>query len=190
MIFLELFLSFLKIGFTSFGGMSMVPLILEEMQIHQWMSAEDMSNLIAIAEMTPGPLGINCATFAGERAAGVMGGIVAVLGVLMPAFTLTVAVAVFFQKFRENALMEKILRVVKPLCISMILVTILELAAENYALGGNLDWPACLIGLLMTGLIIKKKWPVPKVIAVSAVLGIVCYSLLPEAVKIIGYRFL
>lgn len=190
MIFLELFLSFLKIGFTSFGGMSMVPLILDEMQRHKWMNAEDMSNLIAIAEMTPGPLGINCATFAGERAAGVMGGIAAVLGVLMPAFTLTVAVAVFFQKFRQNVLMEKILKVVKPLCISMILATILELAVENYVSGGNIDWTACLIGLLMAGLILKKKWSVPKVIAASAVLGAVCYSLLPEAMKIIEYRFL
>ena len=48
----------MKIGFTSFGGMSMVPLILEEMSSHGWMTAEDLANLVAIAEMTPGPLGI------------------------------------------------------------------------------------------------------------------------------------
>ena len=63
MIYIQLFLSFMKIGFTSFGGMSMIPLILEEMTSHGWMTAEDLSNLVAIAEMTPGPLGINCATF-------------------------------------------------------------------------------------------------------------------------------
>lgn len=50
----ELFIAFVKIGFTSFGGMSMVPLILEEMRAHQWMSTEDLTNVIAIAEMTPG----------------------------------------------------------------------------------------------------------------------------------------
>lgn len=49
----ELFIAFVKIGFTSFGGMSMVPLILEEMRAHQWMSTEDLTNVIAIAEMTP-----------------------------------------------------------------------------------------------------------------------------------------
>lgn len=80
MVLLELYLSFLKIGFTSFGGMSMVPLILEEMEGHGWMTAEDLANLIGIAEMTPGPLGLNCATFAGVQTAGVAGGLAAVRG--------------------------------------------------------------------------------------------------------------
>ena len=81
MIYVRLFLSFMKIGFTSFGGMSMIPLILEEMQKNHWMTTEDMSNLVAIAEMTPGPLGLNCATFAGEHAAGIFGGITVDAGV-------------------------------------------------------------------------------------------------------------
>lgn len=84
MIFIRLFITFMKIGFTSFGGMSMVPVIMQQMKSNQWMSAEDLTNLIAIAEMTPGPLGINCATFAGMQTAGVLGGIAAVMGVLMP----------------------------------------------------------------------------------------------------------
>ncbi|MDE6292351.1 MAG: chromate transporter, partial [Bacilli bacterium] len=74
---MKLFLSFLRIGFTSFGGVSMIPLIFGEMEVHHWMSADDFSSLIGIAEMTPGPLGINCATFAGTKAAGFWGGIVA-----------------------------------------------------------------------------------------------------------------
>ena len=62
MIYLRLFTAFMKIGFTSFGGMSMIPVIMQEMKVNQWMRAEDLTNLIAIAEMTPGPLGINCAS--------------------------------------------------------------------------------------------------------------------------------
>ena len=73
---------------------------MQEMKVNQWMTAEDLTNLIAIAEMTPGPLGINCATFAGMQTAGVLGGIAAVMGVLMPAYTLTLGVAVCFAKFR------------------------------------------------------------------------------------------
>ena len=79
MIYLRLFTAFMKIGFTSFGGMSMIPVIMQEMKVNQWMTAEDLTNLIAIAEMTPGPLGINCATFAGMQTAGVLGGIAAVM---------------------------------------------------------------------------------------------------------------
>ena len=60
MIYLELVLSFLMIGFTSFGGMSMVPLINDQMLSHGWMTASEVADIVAIAEMTPGPLGINC----------------------------------------------------------------------------------------------------------------------------------
>lgn len=80
MILLQLLWSFTKIGFTSFGGLSMIPLISSEMQVHQWMTAEEVSDIVAIAEMTPGPLGLNCATFAGMRTAGLPGAIAANLG--------------------------------------------------------------------------------------------------------------
>ena len=63
---LQLFWSFCKIGFTSFGGMSMVPLINDEMVGHGWMTVTEVSDIVAIAEMTPGPIGLNCATFAGR----------------------------------------------------------------------------------------------------------------------------
>ena len=69
MIYLQLFWSFVKIGFTSFGGLSMVPLIRDEMLSHGWMTIDEVTDIVAIAEMTPGPLGYNSATFAGIRTA-------------------------------------------------------------------------------------------------------------------------
>lgn len=178
MVYLELFLSFMKIGFTSFGGMSMIPLILEEMQVHHWMTAEDLTNLVAIAEMTPGPLGINCATFAGMQTAGVPGGIIAVAGVLMPAFTLTLIAAVFFTKFRKSVLMKKIMSFVKPICIAMILSVIITLSRENYLTGEKLNMIGIGIGLVMCYLIQKRKWSVPKVIGCSAALGVILYGVI------------
>ena len=59
MVLIDLFISFLKIGFTSFGGLSMIPLITSEMTEHSWMTASEVSDIVAIAEMTPGPLGLN-----------------------------------------------------------------------------------------------------------------------------------
>ena len=102
MIFLELFLSFLKVGFSSFGGLSMVPVINAEMLSHGWMTQEQVIDIIAIAEMTPGPMDMNCATFAGMRVAGVPGALMANLGVLAPTLTLTLAVAVCFERFRKS----------------------------------------------------------------------------------------
>lgn len=178
MVYLELFLSFVRIGFTSFGGMSMIPLILEEMQTHGWMTAEDMTNLVAIAEMTPGPLGINSATFAGTQAAGVLGGLAAVLGVLMPAFTLTLAGAVCFEKFRKSAIMQAIMEWIKPICIAMILQVILTLSLENYTAEGQIQPGAVAIGLVVLYLLQKKKWSIPRVITGAAVMGIICYGIL------------
>lgn len=179
MVYLELFLSFVKIGFTSFGGMSMVPLIMEEMTKHNWMLPEDLANIVGIAEMTPGPLGINCATFAGMRTAGVMGGIAAVGGVLVPAFTLTLLVAVFFNKFRENEIMEEIMRMVKPVCIAIIIDVMIELSMENYFEGSSIDGKAIGIGAVMFYLILKRKWSVPKVITSAAAAGILLYAVFP-----------
>lgn len=178
MIYLRLFTAFMKIGFTSFGGMSMIPVIMQEMKVNQWMTAEDLTNLIAIAEMTPGPLGINCATFAGMQTAGVLGVIAAVMGVLMPAYTLTLGVAVCFAKFRGNDIMSCMLNVIKPICIAMILAVILDLMQENYFPDERIDWFGCGIGVVMFYLILKKNWSVPKVIILAAVFGIVGYGVL------------
>ena len=98
MVLLELFWSFCKIGFTSFGGMSMVPLVNHEMLTHQWMTAHEVSDIVAIAEMTPGPLGLNCAVFAGTRVAGLLGALCATLGVLSPTLLVGSVAAVMFEK--------------------------------------------------------------------------------------------
>ena len=184
MIFLQLYLSFLKIGFTSFGGLSMIPLILEEMQSHNWMSTQDLTNLIAIAEMTPGPLGINCATFAGTKAAGLFGGLAAVAGVLTPAFTLTIVVAACFRHFRSSPVMGGIMKVVKPICIAMILDVIVTLSAEHYLPEGGVN----LWGLVIAGvsfyLLRRRKWSVPRVIVNAAVMGVALYGVLPTVMNI------
>ncbi len=179
MVYFELFFSFMKIGFTSFGGMSMIPLILEEMQRHQWMSAQELTDLVAIAEMTPGPLGVNCATFAGTQAAGIPGGIIAVMGVLTPAYTLTLLAAVCFKKLRKSEVMEHVMGFVKPICIGMVFGVIITLGKETYLADGSADLVGTGIGAVMFFLLMKRKWTVPKAIAASAACGILLYGLGP-----------
>lgn len=177
MVYIELFFSFMKIGFTSFGGMSMIPLILEEMQKHQWMNAKELADLVAIAEMTPGPLGINCATFAGTQAAGIPGGLAAVLGVLTPAYTLTLLAAIFFKKVRESEVMEDVMGFVKPICIGMVFGVIMTLGEETYMAEGRANLRGIGIGAVMFFLLMKRKWSVPKVIIASAVCGVIAYGM-------------
>lgn len=175
---LQLFWSFTIIGFTSFGGMSMIPLITDEMLTHGWMTAAEVSDIVAIAEMTPGPLGLNCATFAGIRTAGLAGAIAANLGVLAPTFTLTLVVALFFEKFKESDIMRKILVGVRPACIGLVAALIISLSMTNYTVESAISPVAIGIGVLDMVLLVKFKWSIPKVIVVSAVIGLVCFGLL------------
>ena len=179
MIYLELFLSFLMIGFTSFGGMTMIPLINDQMLSHGWMTASEVADIVAIAEMTPGPLGLNCATFAGARTAGMAGAIAASLGVLAPSLTVTMLAAMFLKKFKENRLMEEALFGIRPVCIGMIFSVIIQQSVNNYAgaLFGFLSWPALVTGLISLLVLLRYKWSVPKTIVLAGVLGVALCSL-------------
>lgn len=171
MVLLELFWSFLKIGFTSFGGLSMIPLISGEMEAHGWMSAAQVSDIVAIAEMTPGPMGLNCATFAGIKTAGIAGAVVANLGVLMPTFTICFLAAACFERFKNGRRMGQIMVGVRPMCIGLILGVMVSLAVTNYYVGHVINLAAVGIGLLDLLLLMKYKLSIPKVILISAVLG-------------------
>lgn len=174
MVLLSLFWSFVKIGFTSFGGLSMIPLITGEMLSHQWMTPYEVTDIIAIAEMTPGPLGLNCATFAGIKAAGLLGALAANVGVLSPTFLLTALVASFFNRFKESRGMSRMLTGVRPACIGMIIGVTVQLGMANYG-GGKSLIPSAAIALLDAALLIKWKVSVPKVICLSAVLGLIFF---------------
>ena len=174
MICLELFLSFLLIGFTSFGGMSMVPLINDQMLSHGWMTSSEVADIVAIAEMTPGPLGINCATFAGARTAGIAGALAASLGVLVPTLTLGMLAAMFLKRFKESRIMGSALYGIRPVCIGMIFAVMVQQSMTNYAgaLFGLISWPALATGLACLLVLLRFKWSVPKTIALAAAMGL------------------
>lgn len=178
MVYLELFWSFLKIGFTSFGGLSMIPLISAEVLGHGWMTASQVTDIVAIAEMTPGPLGLNCATFAGMQAAGIPGAIAANLGVMTPALTLTMVAAVFFQKFQDAPLMKKLLLGIRPACLGMIIGMLVSMTLSNYFPESRPNLMALAIGAVDLVLLLKLKWSIPRVIITSAALSLVLRGVL------------
>ena len=179
MLLLELFWSFVKIGFTSFGGLSMIPLISSEMISHGWMTASEVSDIVAIAEMTPGPLGLNCATFAGMRAAGLAGAFVANMGALAPTFTLCAAAAVFFDHFRDNKRLAQIMLGVRPACVGMVAGVVIDLALENYAdPETKIHLPSLVLGLVDLVLLLKFRVSIPKVLLFSAVVGVIVFGVL------------
>ncbi len=100
-LYLELFFTMLKIGtFTFGGGYAMIPLLENEfISKKEWIDKEEFIDMIAIAESTPGPIAINSATYIGYKISGVLGSIVATLGVVIPSFTIIFAISLFFDKF-------------------------------------------------------------------------------------------
>ena len=178
MVLLELFWSFVKIGFTSFGGISMIPLISSEMLSHGWMTNAELSDIVAIAEMTPGPLGINSATFAGLRAAGIPGALAATLGVMAPTLTLCMLAAAFFERFKRSRRMEQIMVGVRPACLGTLCGVGVSLAMTNYLRASAVSYSAIAIGLADLLLLLKCKLSIPKVILISAALGVLCFGVL------------
>ncbi|MBQ7196341.1 MAG: chromate transporter [Synergistaceae bacterium] len=179
MLLLELFWSFVKIGFTSFGGLSMIPLISSEMISHGWMTASEVSDIVAIAEMTPGPLGLNCATFAGMRAAGIFGAFVANLGALSPTFTLCFMAAIFFEHFKENKKLAQIMTGVRPACVGMVAGIVIELALVNYSdVNSKIHLPSLILGVVDLILLLKFKISIPVVILFSALVGVIMFGVI------------
>lgn len=179
MLLLELFWSFVKIGFTSFGGLSMIPLISSEMISHNWMTASEVSDIVAIAEMTPGPLGLNCATFAGMRAAGLLGAFVANLGALAPTLTLCAVAAIFFDHFRDNKYLAQIMTGVRPACVGMVAGVVIELALVNYSDSvAKIHVPSLILGIVDLVMLMKFKMSIPKVLLFSAVAGVILFGVM------------
>lgn len=175
MILWQLYLSFLQIGLTSFGGLSMISVIQQQMLMHAWMTVPELADLVAIAEMTPGPLGINCATFAGLRVAGLSGALIAMLGVLTPTFTLCLLIGIFFQKCKERQWMQNALYGIRPGCIGLTLGAIITLLLSNYVVGAAFSPAAALIGGIGFLLYYFKAVNVPILILLSAVAGLLVF---------------
>lgn len=121
MIYLELFLTFFMIGlFTFGGGYAMLPLIQEQVVAKGWMTNEQIVDFIAVSESTPGPFAVNISTYVGNQAGGLLGGLCATLGVVMPSFIVILVVAKCFDKFRNSKVVNGCMTGLKPAVVGMI----------------------------------------------------------------------
>lgn len=128
MIFLSLFLTFLKIGaFTFGGGYAMLPFIQEEVLRHGWMQAEEIINFIAVSESTPGPFAINSATYVGAEMGGIFGAFCATLGVVLPSFVIILIVARCYDKFKSSKIVSGCMTGLKPAVVGLIGAAVLSI---------------------------------------------------------------
>lgn len=115
MIYLLLAYEFLKVGFFSVGGgYATLPFLYHISEIYGWYSAKELVDMLAVSSITPGPVGINVATFAGFKSAGILGSLVATTSIILPSFLLVILIYKLLNKFRENFFVQAILYSIKP----------------------------------------------------------------------------
>lgn len=130
MVYLYLFYEFFKIGlFAVGGGMATVPFLLDLAEKYDWYTASEFANMVAISQSTPGPVGINMATYAGYEAAGILGSLVATLGLVMPAFFIIMLIARFMRDFSDNHIVKAVFTGIRPVVAALILCAVWELCA-------------------------------------------------------------
>ncbi len=121
MIYWQLFWTFFKIGaFTFGGGYAMLPLIEEEVMSHGWMSMQELINFVAVSESTPGPFAVNISTYVGTETAGILGAVVASLGVVLPSFLIILIIARCFFAFKENKVVKGAMHGLRPAVVGLI----------------------------------------------------------------------
>lgn len=129
MIYLLLFFEFFKIGlFAIGGGLVTVPFLFDLSAAYSWFTPKELADMIAIAESTPGPMGVNMATFAGYNTAGVMGAIAATAGLVTPSVIIIILVAKLMNKYQCNARVQNVLSGIRPAVLALILFAGLQIA--------------------------------------------------------------
>ena len=185
MIYLELFVAFLKVGLFSFGGAyGAIPLIRDVVLSHRWLSDDNLTYMIAVSESTPGPIMVNLATYVGNTQAGILGSVAATVGVILPSFCVILIIIAILKNIMKNKYVQAVLGGLKPCVIGIILATGLYLLISNcitISTDIGIDIQAVVIlFVLLTAMCIykkitKKKMPPIMLIVVSAVVGgIVC----------------
>ncbi len=162
MIYLWLFLEFMKMGaFALGGGPATLPFLNELTEKYDWFTKSELANFIAVSESTPGPLGVNMATYAGYNTGGVLGGILATLGLILPSLVVIMFIAKFLNNFNQNPVVKGVFYGIRPAVTAMIAVAVVELwqiGLFTGAAGGfAVQWPLLILCVVVFGLLQIKK---------------------------------
>ena len=183
MIYLDLFIGFLKVGLFAFGGAyGAIPLIRDVVLSYGWIGDEMLTYMIAVSESTPGPIMVNLATYIGSTQAGIPGAVVATLAVVLPAFGIILGLMAVLRRFVENPWVRALLTGLKACVAGLILATALEMLAANCLPGWTPDWTALALTAGLAALyfgfkpLFHKKLSPIALIVIAAVLGMAVYG--------------
>jgi len=171
MIYVQLFFTFFVIGlFTFGGGYAMLSLIQNEVVVnHAWITAQEFTDMVAISQMTPGPIGINSATYVGYAVTGnIFGSLVATVAVSLPSFIIILMICRIYAKFKESNVFASLMKTLRPVVIGMIGAAAgILITAENF-----IDWTSW---ALFAGAFIASQWLKMNPILIIILGGVIGY---------------
>ena len=184
MIYIKLFFTFFKIGLFSIGGgLATLPFLQDLANTQDWITSKELIDMIAISESTPGPIGINTATFVGYKVAGLFGGVITTLGIVAPSIIIILLIAHYFKRFNEEPLVRGVFLGIRPavtgliasVCFEIIRISILNI--ERYNISKNImdaiNFKETVLFIVIFYLIYKyKKHPI-LYLAGAALVGII-----------------
>lgn len=176
---LDLILAFMQVGALSIGGgYAAMPLIKSiTVDTHAWLTAAEFADLVTIAEMTPGPIAVNAATFVGMRMAGIPGALAATFGNVLPSIVIVSALSWVYGRFRSGKGMQTVLETLRPVVVALIAsaaVTLIQVACT--ATGGGVSLPGCAMMVAAFSVLRWKKWNPIGVMACCGVGGILLHA--------------
>ena len=179
MLYLRVFAEFFKIGlFAVGGGMATLPFLYDLADATGWFTHAQLTNMIAVAESTPGPIGVNTATYVGFETLGVGGALTATLGLVMPSFLIVLAVAAFLSSFRKNRLVESAFYALRPASTALITAAGISVVRAAFLESAAFRWESVVLAgvLLLLTNVVKPTCKLHPVvfIALAALAGVVC----------------
>ena len=183
MIYLQLFFEFLKVGAFSFGGgLATIPFLNELADRTGWFSRETLINMLAVSESTPGPIGVNIATYVGYDLCGIFGGLIATLGLITPSVICILIIVRILDRFRDSAVVQQLFTGIRPAAVGLIACAAVEVlrsclinptAWANKLFTQLVDWPALILLSVLLFLSNKIKAHPVLFIAIGGVVGII-----------------
>ncbi|MBQ9707643.1 MAG: chromate transporter [Firmicutes bacterium] len=158
MIVITLFWEFFKIGlFAVGGGPATLPFLMDLTRTHDWFTMNQLTDMIAISESTPGPLGLNMATYAGVQTLGIWGGLVATVGLATPSVIIIILIAKFLENFNENPIVRSAMYGIKPAVTGIIAAAVLNLCIVSLYIDGKFIVSSAIIGAAIFAMLHIKK---------------------------------
>lgn len=167
MIYLKLFLEFFHIGLFSFGGgYATLPFLYHIADVQKWYTTKQLSDMIAVSSITPGPVGVNVATFAGFKTAGILGAAIATSSVILPSFIIVIIISKLLEQFKHNKYVQSVIYTLKPAGCGLLAAIGVDMFIDSINLLGMV-----LLVCLFVASITEKRDPL-FYLGVSAVVGL------------------